>query len=62
MFTGTAEELRARQAQARELAEQAAALLDQIDALGLGAGGGQLHTPGGIIRIRLGQGWTVADR
>ncbi|MEF9915722.1 hypothetical protein RJT17_37430 [Streptomyces sp. P5-A9] len=56
MFTGTAEELRARQAQARELAEQAAALLDQIDALGLGAGGGQLHTPGGIIRNRPGQG------
>ncbi|MFJ1751263.1 hypothetical protein ACIOJD_34300 [Streptomyces sp. NPDC088116] len=55
MFTGTAEELRARQAQARELAEQAAAL-------GLGAGGGQLHTPGGIIRIRPGEGWTVADR
>ncbi|WEH44022.1 hypothetical protein [Streptomyces sp. AM 2-1-1] len=58
MFTGTAEELRARQAQARELAEHA--LLDQIDALG--AGGGQLHTPGGIIRNRPpGQGWTVAD-
>ncbi|MFI8007992.1 hypothetical protein [Streptomyces sp. NPDC086010] len=62
MFTGTAEELRARQAQARELAEQAAALLDQIEALGLGAGGGQLLTPGGIIRNRPGQGWTVADR
>ncbi|MEU8544776.1 hypothetical protein AB0C52_33065 [Streptomyces sp. NPDC048717] len=62
MFTGTAEELRARQAQARELAEQAAALLDQIDALGLGAGAGQLHTPGGVIRNRSGEGWTVADR
>ncbi|MFJ3176678.1 hypothetical protein ACIPJK_38990 [Streptomyces roseus] len=62
MFTGTAEELRARQAQARELAEQAAALLDQIDALGLGAGGGQLHTPGGVIRNWPGEGWTVADR
>ncbi|MCY0947798.1 hypothetical protein [Streptomyces antarcticus] len=62
MFTGTAEELRARETQARELAEQAAALLDQIDALGLGAGGGQLHTPGGIIRNRPGQGWTVATR
>ncbi|WP_331729594.1 hypothetical protein [Streptomyces platensis] len=62
MFTGAAEELRARQSQAREFAEQVAALLDQIDALGLGEGGGQLHTPGGIIRIRPGQGWTVADR
>ncbi|MCL7382158.1 hypothetical protein [Streptomyces sp. 35G-GA-8] len=62
MFTGTAGELRARQAQARELAEEAAVLLNQIDALGLGVGGGQLHTPGGIIRIRPGQGWAVTDR
>ncbi|MFG3042933.1 hypothetical protein ACGFYZ_39140 [Streptomyces sp. NPDC048330] len=62
MFTGTADELRAREAQARELAEQAAALLDQIDALGLGAAGGQLHTPGGIIRNQPGRGWTVTDR
>ncbi|MFC8658142.1 hypothetical protein ACFUCT_23525 [Streptomyces parvus] len=62
MFTGTAEELRARQAQARELAGRAAALLDEIDSLGLGAGGGQLHTAGGIIRVRPGEGWTVTDR
>ncbi|MEU8622640.1 hypothetical protein [Streptomyces sp. NPDC048623] len=62
MFTGTAEELRARQEQARELAERAAALLDEIDALGLGVGGGQLHTPGGVIRVRPGEGWTVTDR
>ncbi|MFJ9412423.1 hypothetical protein [Streptomyces sp. NPDC101393] len=62
MFAGTAEELRARQAQARELAMQAAALLDQIDALGVGEGAGQLHTAGGVIRNRPGQGWTVADR
>ncbi|MFG2097320.1 hypothetical protein [Streptomyces sp. NPDC048612] len=62
MFVGTAEELRARQEQARELAEQAAALLDKIDALGLGDTSGQLHTPGGIIRNRPGQGWTTADR
>ncbi|MFI9080998.1 hypothetical protein ACIGW8_31770 [Streptomyces sioyaensis] len=62
MFTGTAEELRARQEQAHELAEQAAALLDQIDALDLGEGTGQLRTPGGIIRNRPGQGWTVATR
>lgn len=56
MFTGTAEELRACPA------EQAAVLLTEIDALGLGVGGGQLHTPGGIIRIRPGGGWTAADR
>lgn len=62
MFTGTPEELRQRQDQARELAEQAAALLDQIDALGLSEGMGQLHTPGGVIRKRPGQGWVVADR
>ncbi|MEU9110162.1 hypothetical protein AB0D54_38750 [Streptomyces xanthophaeus] len=61
MFAGTVEELRAREAQARELAEQVAALLDRIDALGLGAGGGQLHTPGGIIRNQPGQGWTVTN-
>lgn len=61
MFTGTADELRTRQAQARELAEQAAVLLGQIDALGLGEGNGQLRTPGGVIRNRPGQGWTVAD-
>ncbi|MFJ6792104.1 hypothetical protein [Streptomyces angustmyceticus] len=62
MFAGTAEELRARQEQARELAEQAATLPGQIDALGLGDAAGQLHTPGGIIRRRPGQGWTAADR
>ncbi|MFE9797053.1 hypothetical protein ACFYRL_35635 [Streptomyces goshikiensis] len=62
MFIGTAAELRDREAKARELAERAAALLDEIDALGLGAGVGQLHTPGGIIRIRPGEGWTVTDR
>ncbi|WP_097922965.1 hypothetical protein [Streptomyces sp. wa1063] len=62
MFTGTAQELREREEQARQLAEQAAALLDQIDALGLGQGGGQLHTPGGMIRNRPGQGWCVTDR
>lgn len=50
MFTGTAEELCAHEAQARETAEQAAALLDQIDGLDLGAGGGPLHPPGGGIR------------
>lgn len=47
-------------AKARELAERAAALLNEIDALGVGVG--QLHTPGGIIRIRSRQGWTITDR
>ena len=61
MFTGTADELRERQEQARELAQQAAALLDQIDALGLGACNGQLHTPAGFLRKQP-DGWTVTSR
>ncbi|MEU6680943.1 hypothetical protein [Streptomyces sp. NPDC046925] len=62
MFTGTAEELRARQTQARELAQEAAALLNQIDALGLGACAGEVTTPGGVIRSWPDEGWTVTDR
>ncbi|SHL75030.1 hypothetical protein [Streptomyces yunnanensis] len=62
MFTGTPKELRKLQDQARKLALQTADLLNQLDALGLGSGSGQLHTPGGIIRNRLGQGWIVTDR
>lgn len=62
MFTGTPEQLREREARARELAEQATALLNEIDALGLNSGGGQLHTAGGMIRNLPGQGWTVTNR
>ncbi|HWU07512.1 MAG TPA: hypothetical protein VN520_14215 [Streptomyces sp.] len=62
MFTGTAQELREREEQARQLAEQAADLLNQLDALGLGQAQGQLHTPGGMIRRSPGQGWTVTNR
>ncbi|MBC2869825.1 hypothetical protein [Streptomyces mexicanus] len=63
MFNGTPEELRQRQAQARELAEQAAAILDQIDALGMGEGVGQLHLPNvGVLRKRPGQGWVITER
>ncbi|MFF7013224.1 hypothetical protein ACFY9Y_35020 [Streptomyces fimicarius] len=62
MFTGTPQELREREDQARQLAAQAANLLNQIDALGLGRSAGQLHTPGGMIRNQPGQGWTVTDR
>lgn len=62
MFTGTPEELRKLQQEARKLAEQTAELLNQIDALGLDPGSGHVRTPGGIIRNRPGQGWTVTDR
>ncbi|MER0477081.1 hypothetical protein ABR737_01680 [Streptomyces sp. Edi2] len=63
MFTGTAEQFNERRAQALELAEQVAALLDRIDALGVGAATGQLLTPGGTIRRAPGRpakGWTVS--
>lgn len=62
MFTGTAQELREREEKARLLAEQAADLLNQIDALGLGQASGQLHTPGGMLRRSPGHGWTVTPR
>ncbi|MFE4265371.1 hypothetical protein [Streptomyces sp. NPDC056883] len=58
MFTGTPEQLRQREEKAGQLAEQVAELLNQIDALGIGTGNGQLHTPGGQIRQST-NGWTV---
>ncbi|MFB6881403.1 hypothetical protein ACFCY8_11260 [Streptomyces noursei] len=60
MFTGTVDQFNERQEQARELAEQVAALLDQIDALGVGAATGQVLIPGGTIRRAPGNGWTVS--
>ncbi|MER0485118.1 hypothetical protein ABR737_43510 [Streptomyces sp. Edi2] len=61
MFNGTAEEFDELQKQARELAEQAAAMLDRIDALGVGSGTGQIATLGGVIRRVHGTGWVVFD-
>lgn len=61
MFTGTPAELKRREAQARQLAEQVAELLSQFEAIGLGPASGQLHTPGGIIR-QSGRSWTVTNR
>lgn len=62
MFTGTPEELREREEQARLLAQQAAELLNEIEALGLAPGGGQIRTPGGLIRRTGPEGWTLTDR
>ncbi|MFE9844715.1 hypothetical protein [Streptomyces goshikiensis] len=61
MFTGTPDELRLLELQAKTIAGRIAMLLDDLDRLGLGASGGQIHTPGGIIRPS-GRGWTVTNR
>jgi hypothetical protein len=61
MFTGTPEELKRREAQARTIAAGIATLLDDLEALGLGSAAGQIHTPGGMIR-QSGRGWTVTNR
>ena len=58
MFTGTPEQLRDRERQAREIARQVAALLNQIPALGLGPAMGQLIIPGADIRS-AGGNWSV---
>ncbi|MFE9437090.1 hypothetical protein [Streptomyces sp. NPDC006640] len=58
----TPEELRQRKAQGRELAEQAAALLNQIEALGLGGTNGQVFLPEiGYLRKRP-EGWVLSSR
>lgn len=61
MFTGTPEELKQRESQARMIAGRIAMLLDDLEALGLGSASGQLHTPGGIVRPS-GRGWIVTNR
>lgn len=58
MFTGTPAELRKREQRARELAEQVAALLNQIGDLGIGPVMGNLMIPGVDIRSN-GAKWTV---
>ncbi|KOU30196.1 hypothetical protein ADK53_28680 [Streptomyces sp. WM6373] len=62
MFTGTPDELHRREQQAGNIAGRIAMLLDDLDALGIGASGGQIHTPGGIIRLQPGRGWIVTNR
>lgn len=62
MFTGTPDELKQLEAQARNIAGRIAMLLDDLEALGLGAPAGELHTPGGVIRQQPGRGWVVTNR
>jgi hypothetical protein len=62
VFTGTPEELKRREAQARTIAGRIALLLDDLEALGLSSASGQLHTPGGVIRQQPGRGWVVTSR
>lgn len=62
MFTGTPDELKQREAQAHNIAGRIAMLLDDLEALGVGAPSGQIHTPGGIIRQQPGRGWVVTTR
>jgi hypothetical protein len=58
MFTGTPQELRARERKAREIATQVAALLNQVADLGLGPAMGNLIIPGVDIRSAGGK-WTA---
>ena len=46
MFTGTPEQLRDRERKARKIAQQVAALLNQVNDLGLGPAMGSLIIPG----------------
>ncbi|MEU3665773.1 hypothetical protein [Streptomyces virginiae] len=64
MFTGTPDELRRREQQAGNIAGRIVMLLDDLDRLdiGIGPSGGQIHTPGGVIRLQPGRGWTVTNR
>lgn len=59
MFTGTPDELKRRETQAENIAGRIAMLLDDLDKLGIGNCGGQIHIPGGTIRQQPGRGWTV---
>ena len=58
MFTGTPEQLREREQRARKIAQQVAALLNQIGGLGLGPAMGNLIIPGADIR-NSGGTWSV---
>jgi hypothetical protein len=58
MFTGTPEQLRARERKARKIAQQVAALLNQAGDLGLGPAMGNLIIPGADIRSAGGK-WTA---
>ncbi|MEU2076617.1 hypothetical protein [Streptomyces sp. NPDC013489] len=54
------DEQRRREAEARELGEQVAALLTQIEALGAGPAIGDITIPGARIR-RFDDGWEVTN-
>lgn len=58
MFTGTAAELRDRERQAHQLAQQVADLLNKAADLGLGPAMGNLIIPGADIRNSGGR-WSV---
>lgn len=58
MFTGTPAQLREREQRARQLAEQVAALLNEVGDLGLGPAMGNLIIPGADIRNAGGR-WSV---
>lgn len=59
MISDMAEQNR-REAEARELGEQVAALLTQIEALNAGPVVGSLTIPGARIR-RFGEGWELTN-
>jgi hypothetical protein len=58
MFTGTAAQIREREQRARQLAQQVAALLNEIGSLDLGPAMGNLIIPGVDIRSTGGT-WSV---
>lgn len=58
MFTGTPAQLRECEAKARQIAQQIAALLNQISDLDLGPAMGNLMIPGADIRCNGGK-WSA---
>ncbi|MGI5341867.1 hypothetical protein ACQEVS_32915 [Streptomyces sp. CA-181903] len=59
MFTGPPVEYADRERQARDRAVQVAALLSEIDALGLGPTTGRLTTPGAGTLRKTGDTWEI---
>ncbi|MFJ8677707.1 hypothetical protein [Streptomyces sp. NPDC093589] len=58
MFTGTPEELREKEEQARALAQKVAALLNEIGELGLGPAFGQITVPVADLHF-IGDEWVA---